>query len=297
MARTTSRSAACPACGGPGEDRHFEIEDRDLFRCTLCRTEFLVNSPVRPQLQKDFWDGYKFEIYADEGVQAQYAAQYAAIFDALEQHGGPVHSVLDVGCGIGNFVKWAQDRGLDAVGADVEDSAITTARERGLKVWNADELPEHVPDASIDVLTLWDVIEHVADPRDFLAGLLRFVRPGGLVVLEVPDGAFPLRPVAIGVRKVVEPIRISDMLYHRGHRTYFTGRGLSTLLARCGLDVVDEQGIRSPSRKMAQLFDVWAERGSGAGRLGPVLYRGLDRGMRLVGMTNKLIMVGRVPES
>jgi hypothetical protein len=106
-----------------------------------------------------------------------------------------------------------------------------------------------------------------------------------------------LRPVAIGVRKVVEPIRISDMLYHRGHRTYFTGRGLSTLLARCGLDVVDEQGLRSPSRKMAQLFDVWAERGSGAGRLGPVLYRGLDRGMRLVGMTNKLIMVGRVPES
>ena len=104
---------------------------------------------------------------------------------------------------------------------------------------------------------------------------------------------FPVRPFVIAVRKVAEPIRWSDMLYYAEHRVYFSSRGLSTLLARCDLDVVDQVGMRSPSAKMANSFQHWADRGAGAGRLGPHLYRGLDWSMRRVGMTNKLIMVGR----
>jgi 2-polyprenyl-3-methyl-5-hydroxy-6-metoxy-1,4-benzoquinol methylase len=136
------------------------------------------------------------------------------------------------------------------VGTDIDDEVISAARGRGLTVWSTEDLPEHLPARSIDVLTLWDVIEHVEAPRDFLAQLLRYVCPGGLVVLEAPDASFVVRPLSISIRKLAEPIRLSDMLYYRSLRTYFTRRGLSVLMADCGLDVIHAQGLRSPSEKM-----------------------------------------------
>lgn len=289
------RGTSCPACGGPGRDRRYQIESFDLYRCTLCATEYLVQSPDRPPVDVTYWDGYKFELYSDEAVQADYEARYEGIIGDVDREFGPLGSVLDIGCGIGNFVEWAGRRGMRAIGADVDEGAVASARERGLEAWPVDELADHVEPGSVDLVTLWDVIEHVHDPRALLLSAVRFLRPGGVVVLETPDVRFPLRPFVIGVRKVAEPIRWSDMLYYADHQVYFSGRGLSTLLARCGLDVVQQTGMRSPSAKIANIFDHWAAVGSGAGRLGPALYKPLDATMRSIGMTNKLIMVGRVP--
>ena len=290
--RQVDQVAACPACGGPGRDRHYRIEDADLYRCRLCATEYLVPNATRPPAAT-YWDAYKFELYADDAVQDEYEDRYESVIGRLEQRFRPIGSVLDIGCGIGNFVDWAQRRGLRSVGADIDGDAVADARSWGLDTYTVDDLPRHVEPNSVDVLTLWDVIEHVQDPRALLQHSLRYVRPGGLVVLETPDVRFPVRPFVIAVRKVAEPIRWSDMLYYAEHRVYFSSRGLSTLLARCDLDVVDQVGMRSPSAKMAHSFQHWADRGAGAGRLGPHLYRGLDWSMRRVGMTNKLIMVGR----
>ena len=296
MSSIDQDTTRCPACGGSGRSRKYQIDHYDLYRCTLCRTEFLVESGDRPPVGRTYWDAYKFELYANDAVQSEYESRYESILAPLVDRFGPLSSVLDVGCGIGNFVRWAGERGMQATGVDVDDDAITAARERGLSAYHIDQIAEHVAEGSIDVITLWDVIEHVSDPRAFLTDVVRFLRPGGVVVLETPDVTFPLRPFVIAVRKVAEPIRWSDMLYYADHQTYFSGRGLSTLLGRCGLDVVEQEGMRSPSTKMAGLFDHWAERGSGAGKLGPILYKPLDATMRSVGMTNKLIMVGRQPD-
>lgn len=298
MGHTGERDTSCPACGGPGKDRRYRIDSFDLHRCTLCRTEFLVQSPDREPVEVTYWDSYKFEVYADDLVQSEYESRYDAVIGEVERRcadgGGRIASVLDIGCGIGNFVDWAGRRGLDAVGADVDRGAVATARDRGLRAYDVAELGDHVPERSVDLLTLWDVIEHVSDPRGLLQRSISFLRPGGLVVLETPDVEFPVRPFVIALRKVVEPIRWSDMLYYADHQVYFSARGLSTLMARCDLDVVQQRGMRSPSAKMARLMDVWASKGAGAGRLGPALYRPLDFAMRASGMTNKLIMVGQL---
>ena len=286
----------CPACGGPGRDRSYRIESFDLFRCRLCATEYLVQSPDRDPVDSTYWDGYKFELYATDLVQANYEDRYEQILSGVEAQHGPLESVLDIGCGIGNFIDWASRRGMRAVGADVDAGAVETAQGRGLTAFNVDDLPAEIPDGSVDLLTLWDVIEHVHDPRGLLQRSLRYLRPGGLVVMETPDVQFPARPFVIGVRKIAEPIRWSDMLYYADHQVYFSGRGLSTLMARCGLNVVDQQGMRSPTAKMANVMEHWAATGTGAGKLGPALYKPVDLAMRAIGMTNKLIMVGQLPE-
>jgi 2-polyprenyl-3-methyl-5-hydroxy-6-metoxy-1,4-benzoquinol methylase len=285
----------CPACGGPGRDRRYQVEGLDLYRCRLCRTEYFVQRPDR-EFAKNYWDGYKLAIYADDLVKAEYETRYDEIISRVRAQFPEVRSVLDIGCGIGNFVDWAGRSGLRAVGSDLDATAVETATERGLEVYRVDDLSDHIEPGSMDMVTLWDVIEHVYDPRSLLESALVHLKPGGVVVMETPDVRFPLRPFVIAVRKVAEPIRWSDALYFAGHKVYFSPRGLSTLMARCDLEVVDQLGMRSPNAKMSSLFEHWAATGAGVGRLGAKLYKPLDRTMRTVGVNNKLIMVGRKPE-
>jgi len=255
-----------------------------------------VQSPDRDPVESTYWDGYKFELYATDLVQANYEDRYEQILAGVQDSYGPLESVLDIGCGIGNFIDWAARSGLKATGADVDAGAVGSARERGLTAYHVDDLPNEIPEGSVDLLTLWDVIEHVHDPRGLLERSVRYLRPGGVVVMETPDVQFLARPFVIAVRKIAEPIRWSDMLYYADHQVYFSGRGLSTLMARCGLNVVDQQGMRSPTAKMANVVEHWASTGTGAGKLGPALYQPVDMMMRAIGMTNKLIMVGQLPK-
>ena len=288
--------ARCPACGGAGRSRNYRIEHFDLYRCELCATEFLYADEDRPRAEATYWDAYKFEIYADDAVREDYANRYEQLIGRVEAEVGPIRTLVDIGCGIGNFLSWAKERGLKAVGCDVDDDAISTARERGLDARRVEDLDALRSAGGVDAVTLWDVIEHVDDPLGMLLTARSLLRPGGVVIMETPDVRFPARPFVIAVRKVAEPIRWSDMLYYSAHQTYFSARGLSTLLGRAGFDVIDQVGMRSPSAKMERLFRLWADAGSGAGKLGPVLYKPLDRSMQLAKVTNKLIMVGQLPD-
>lgn len=288
---------ACPACGGPSASRKYQIERFLLFRCRLCRTEFLVPDPEASTDEVTYWDDYKFRLYADETVRQQYEDRYESVMELVQDHDGSVMSVLDVGCGIGNFVNWAQSRGMTAHGVDVDHDAVDSARSRGLSASLFDDLADHMKPDSVDVVALWDVIEHTSEPHQLLQRAVSYLRPGGFVLIETPDVTFPMRPLLIAQRKAVEPIRWSDMLYYSDHRVYFSPRGLSTLMARSGLEIVEQLGMRSPSAKMANVFDLWAERSAGTGKLGPYLYRALDWSMRKTGMTNKLIMIGRKPDT
>lgn len=285
----------CPACSGPGKDRKYRIDQYDLFRCRSCRTEFLVQNDERDAVPYTYWDSYKFEIYADEQVQADYEARYRSVLDRVRAATSPVERVIDIGCGIGNFLDWVRTEGMTGTGVDVDDGAISACMERGLDAVLLDDLLERVPAGSVDVVTLWDVVEHIHEPRAAVERLVPLLRPGGAMVLETPDVAFPLRPATIAIRKVVEPIRWSDMLYYSDHQTYFSVAGLTSLLESVGLEVTEHLGMRSPSAKMQRIFEVWADKGAGAGRLGPLLYRPLDATMRALRMNNKMVLVARRP--
>ena len=281
----------CPACGGTARSRRYRVDDYDLYRCVECRTEFLVLRPDGRPHDGHYWDDYKFEAYGNEESRAEYSQRYADVLAESSKYTSTIHRSLDVGCGIGNFASWAVDRGLDAVGAEVDEEAIGAARARGLVVYELEEMASAIEPGSLDLITMWDVIEHLVDPATAVRDLVPLLRPGGLMVLETPDVAFPLRPMSIAVRKVAEPIRYSDVLYFADHRTYFSVAGLRHLLEAEGLDFMTDMAMRSPNAKMRSQFDHMSEGGRGLtmGRL----YGPLDRSMNALGMTNKMIVIAR----
>lgn len=96
--------------------------------------------------------------------------------------------VLDVGCGAGDFLAVARARGAKAEGIDFNSGAVATASRRGLKASTVPlaEMAE-MRAAEFDVVTALQVLEHIPDPRPFLDGCFRLLRPGGKLIVAVPD--------------------------------------------------------------------------------------------------------------
>lgn len=96
-------------------------------------------------------------------------------------------AVLEIGCGAGAFVKRARQAGIDASGVDVNPDAVAQAQREGLPVRlrHSDDLDES--SGPFDAVCSFQVLEHVPDPGRFLADNLRVLRPGGTLIVSVPN--------------------------------------------------------------------------------------------------------------
>ena len=96
--------------------------------------------------------------------------------------------VLDVGCGLGGFLRFLRERArVDVVGVDFEPGCRAMARElHGVDVDVGELAAQGYSDASFDVVTSYQCLEHVYDARAQLREMARVTRPGGTLHLEVP---------------------------------------------------------------------------------------------------------------
>lgn len=234
---------ACPVCGaatadatpldlGAGADAH--------RRCRSC-SALLATRFGDPE--EVFTDGY-FDAGGPTGVdiahprmQAALAEIGAARVEAVERVAGrPPGRWLDVGCGSGELLAVAARAGWDAVGAEPMAEAATRARDdRGLDVRAALLEDAGLEPGSFDVVSAFHVLEHQEDGRAFLRSLVAMARPGGHVVVEVPNAWSVLRERA-GDRWIhLRPLE---------HLVQHTPSSLRRVLGSAGLEVV---ALRSPS--------------------------------------------------
>ncbi len=109
--------------------------------------------------------------------------------NALERFTGPANgrTLLDVGAYIGVFVETAQKSGWRAVGVEPSDWAVQEAQKRGLCVMGGTLDSAELTHKTFDVLTMWDVIEHLDDPRAELEKSFDKLKPGGLIAVHTMD--------------------------------------------------------------------------------------------------------------
>ncbi len=105
----------------------------------------------------------------------------------------PTAKVLDLGCARGDFLAFATAAGFSVEGVDLHPGLAAQARERGFAVHTGDlrDLAAGLG-PRFDLVTLWDVIEHVDDPVAVLAACRQVLRPGGLVLFHTGNAAFQI---------------------------------------------------------------------------------------------------------
>ncbi len=108
-------------------------------------------------------------------------------FALIERVASPPGRLLDVGCGSGEVLAVGRARGWEVQGAEPVAESARIASERGLDVRCALLEESGLPERSYDVVCAFHVLEHMSDGQAFLRTLARWVRPGGHVVIEVPN--------------------------------------------------------------------------------------------------------------
>ena len=148
----------------------------------------------------------------------------------MERVTGPANgrSLLDVGAYIGVFVEVAAQAGWQAAGVEPSRWAAAVAQRQGLSVIEGDQYAPELAGRQFDVITMWDVIEHVADPAGEIARAYELLKPGGLLVLHTMDmGSLTAR--VMGRRWPW----LMDM-----HIYYFSQATLAEMLRRQGFAIV-----------------------------------------------------------
>lgn len=115
-----------------------------------------------------------------------YAYRCRAVYTSCPEGG----QVLDVGCGTGGFLYELQRTGkYQVIGIDINEYALSLAQQQGIRVQYGELVDLCFPAASFDVVTAWEVIEHVRDPEATLGEIHRVLKPTGTLLLSTPNGA------------------------------------------------------------------------------------------------------------
>jgi SAM-dependent methyltransferase len=115
------------------------------------------------------------------------AHQRAEIIERAVPNG---RRILDVGSGSGHFLDVMRERGWTVQGVEPVDESAAIAREQfGLDVRTSTLEDSGLPEASYDVVSLFHVVEHMQDTTAFVRSVSKWIRPGGSLVIEVPNFA------------------------------------------------------------------------------------------------------------
>ncbi|GIG39603.1 class I SAM-dependent methyltransferase [Cellulomonas phragmiteti] len=153
---------------------------------------------------------------------------------------GPGKRVLDVGCATGYLGEVLKRRGCEVVGVEIDPAAAAQAAEVLDEVLVADleqvDLLDSFERGSFDVVVFGDVLEHLRDPLRLLRTCVGLLRPGGSVVVSVPNVAHgAVRLALLQGRWTYQDRGLLD----RTHVTFFTRVSLLRLMSDAGLAVVD----------------------------------------------------------
>ncbi|MFY9462914.1 MAG: class I SAM-dependent methyltransferase [Candidatus Sungiibacteriota bacterium] len=128
-----------------------------------------------------------------ETVYWWFVGRRIILADTIQRHiASPVEQAFDIGCGTGGNLPILSRFSKAVIGLDTSPQALDYCRSRG---WSSVELIQkdgilRFADATADLVTMLDILEHVADERPLLAEIRRILRPDGLLIVTVPAFQF-----------------------------------------------------------------------------------------------------------
>jgi 2-polyprenyl-3-methyl-5-hydroxy-6-metoxy-1,4-benzoquinol methylase len=235
----------CNLCGSRRAQHLYTKNGFELVRCTSCQLVYVRNPPTRNELERlySFASGYHTAFRSHSSAESRAHAARAAEFLRIVRHHRLPGRLLDVGCSAGFFLERARAEGWTTSGVEISNDTAELARRRGLDVFTGTLEQAGFRAGSFDVVTMWDVVEHLEDPVATVAIAADVLKADGLLALSTPNiaGLLP--------RLSYRAARWTGRWPHPeppGHLFQFSKATIRRLLTRCGLAPVGILDRRIP---------------------------------------------------
>ncbi|MFT7667378.1 MAG: 2-polyprenyl-3-methyl-5-hydroxy-6-metoxy-1,4-benzoquinol methylase [Planctomycetota bacterium] len=230
----------CALCGSTEARLRFQDEPYSVLDCLDCGLTY-----VSPQLAPealinevygaDYWssENPRTHGYGDyRGDQDLIRKTFERRWSALQRFFPEPGRALDVGCATGSFLQLLRMQGWEVTGLEPSLPIALCAREQlGAEVvLNLTLEAAKLPEKSFDIVTLWDVLEHLPDPKAALIKVRRMLRPSGRLVIETQN-IRSLFARALGRRW--------HHFKHREHLTHFHKDTLTRVLDEAGFQLIE----------------------------------------------------------
>ena len=240
------------ACGPVARD--FAV---NLYRCVACGFRFY--DPLLAGTAEFYQELMAVRAYPGGTPEFTYALDFATRND--------LKRVLDVGGGEGHFLDLARQSGMETAGVELNANASETAAGKGHRMFNKpmEEITPEELAGGTDMLTLFQVVEHVASPVQFVADAARLVRPGGYLVIAVPSE-----------RRMLGLLHHDPANWPPHHVSRWRAKDLSSLARATGLSLIHQAADRLTGRQILWAYQLHQQLAAALG------HRGLAGGEWLV---------------
>lgn len=220
------RTVVCPTNGLPAQ-LYCRKEAAEYYLEPASGTIFQVRTPSVAAMNQYADDEYSSGVYSEYAkARALKVATALPRLAAIKQR-AKGKRLLDVGCATGFFMEAAADEGYDVHGVEFSKVAISFARsDIKSRIVHGDVNALRAQETEpFDVVTAFDIIEHVQNPADFLKDIHEILRPGGVLAISSPDTGHFLRYLMGAKWPMLQPMQ---------HTVLFSRRGIAALLEQCG---------------------------------------------------------------
>lgn len=223
-------------------------ETETIVACQVCGLVY-VNPRLASESAVAVYS-YEQEIsYFADSCACRQRAYDRLVHQLMRWYGQKPRKLLDVGCGDGTLIQVARQLGIQSVGTEVSSALVSLVhRKLGSDAIVPSDLSTLIP-ADYDVITMLNVLEHLEEPGKMLKACASLLKPGGILLVHVPNlGGLPAR--LAGARwHQLEPLE---------HFYYFTTQTLKMLMRRSGLEPIARFSLLTSGGwrdRLQQLFD------------------------------------------
>lgn len=252
MERQEFRCLFCGERGRNGGPETIKIRTRDsehhVVKCMDCGLQQLFPLPSVEE-EKRYYDKNKHDKLTTPGlsiddIYKKFLFQNKYRVDYLKHDVGvqKTWKIMDLASGYGFFIQLMAEDGYNVDGIEISRERLELCKERirdlPAKIYDINLLQEEIPDrlrGRYDLVTAFHIIEHIVDPHLFVFRTLDLLKPGGYLLMEMPNVA----NVMMDASK-----EFNDFFYIRDHVAYYTPSLIRKLFEDLGIRVLKQRGTQ-----------------------------------------------------